>query len=140
MKIISHRGCLTGPDLINENTQKQVNRAVNAGFDVEVDVWVINDKLYLGHDMPRHEVDLPYLTNPKLWCHAKNYKALELLLPRAHVFWHQRDDLTLTSKGIPWCYPGVYVPGGITVETGIPRKIEHISGVCVDNPLEWLKI
>lgn len=138
MKIISHRGCTVGADSFAENTPEQINKALKLGFDVEVDVWGEDGDLYLGHDSPKHATSLIYLTNPKLWCHAKNYNALVTLLPHAHVFWHQNDDVTLTSRGIPWCFPGVFVKGGITVEKGPPRDISNILGICTDSPMEWI--
>ena len=46
-----------------------------------------------------------------MWCHAKNFEALEYLTRcAAHCFYHQEDDYTITSRGFIWAYPGQ--PGG----------------------------
>ena len=52
MKIISHRGNLTGPQPDKENTPEYVSRALDEGFDCEIDLWLINKDLYTGHDKP----------------------------------------------------------------------------------------
>ena len=109
MIFISHRGNLEGKGGENlENHPDYINKALKEGFDVEIDVWLIDqNKLFLGHDEPKFEVNESFLRNKHLWCHAKNEPALELMLNHGlHCFWHQTDKYTLTSKGFIWCYPG----------------------------------
>ena len=103
---IAHRGNLDGPNKSRENSPDYIIEAANAGFDVEIDVWNCSGRFYLGHDEPQHEVDKEFLYNPAFWCHAKNISALATLKNLgAHCFWHQEDDVTLTSRGIIWTYP-----------------------------------
>lgn len=108
MYFISHRGNLYGKKPDMENKPSYVKAALLLGFDVEIDVWVDNELIYLGHDKPQYLVDLNFLENNKLWCHAKNYKAIDLMIKnkKIHCFWHQKDDYTITSRGFVWCYPG----------------------------------
>lgn len=107
MIFISHRGNTIGKYPDKENHPKYVLKAVNEGYECEIDVWSVRDRLYLGHDVPQYEVNLEFLQNNKLWCHAKNVNALEyMLLHNVHCFWHQEDDYTITSKGVIWTYPG----------------------------------
>lgn len=107
MIYISHRGNLVGPDPSKENNPEYVMNAYRKGYDVEIDVWKIGRDFFLGHDGPQYEVDWKFLTNPGLWCHAKNLEALAAMLNcGAHCFWHQQDDAVLTSKGFMWTYPG----------------------------------
>ena len=48
------------------------------------------------------------------------------------------DKMTLTNHGHIWCYSGVYMNNGITVECGRPFNIAtSVMGVCTDYPLEW---
>tara|TARA_R100000030_G_scaffold16901_2_gene11341 strand:+ start:2682 stop:3116 length:435 start_codon:yes stop_codon:yes gene_type:complete len=106
MKLISHRGNTLGTKTELENNPDYIMSAIKDGFDVEIDVWSIKDRLYLGHDEPEYEVNLKFLQNDKLWCHAKNLFALEyMLLNNVHCFWHQEDDYTITSRGHIWTYP-----------------------------------
>lgn len=139
IKIISHRGNLSGktPD---ENKPAYIDTAISEGFDVEVDVWLVDNKWYLGHDEPQYETDIKFLSNYRLWCHAKNTEALDVLLKNdIHCFWHETDKFTITSKGVPWGYPGNYMEYGITVELGSKIKIPSVFGVCTDYPLDWIK-
>lgn len=138
MKIISHRGNLTGKTS-EENKPSYIKNALNTQFDVEIDVWLVNDKLFLGHDTPQYQIDMNFLLNDKLWCHAKNKKAFEFLLKNnVHVFWHETDKFTLTNRGIPWCYPGNYLKSGITVELKYKKEIPEVYGLCTDYPLKWI--
>jgi hypothetical protein len=107
MIYISHRGNIFGPNPKEENTPSYIDKALKAGFDVEIDVWFLDDNFYLGHDSPDTLIKKDYLNNDRFWCHAKNVPALEKLLELGvHCFWHQKDDVTLTSKSFVWIYPG----------------------------------
>ena len=108
MILISHRGNTDGRVKNIENSPDYIQIALDKGFDVEVDVWYVDSAFYLGHDIPMYEVAESYLENEKFWCHSKNEEAFFKMLenPKIHCFWHQTDDYTLTSKGIPWVFPG----------------------------------
>ena len=144
MKIISHRGNLNGRNPELENNPDYILAAVSAGYDVEVDVWCIDGSLKLGHDCPQYDISISWIKQFPLWCHAKNKDALDLMLSeKIHCFWHEQDKFTLTSYGIPWCYPGNWMRGGISVvftdfntDFNIPS---FILGVCVDDPIKWNK-
>lgn len=106
MILISHRGNINGKIDLLENLPEYVLKA-SEKYDVEIDVWFKDNNFFLGHDGPDHEVDSSFLKNPKFWCHAKNIAALkELLKLNVHCFWHQNDDVTLTSNNFIWTYPG----------------------------------
>lgn len=143
MKIISHRGNLDGPNRNKENSTSGIISALNYGFDVEIDVWNKNGKWYLGHDEPTYKIDEKFLQNNKLWCHAKNLDALNLMLKnnKIHCFWHQKDDFTLTSKGYIWTYPRKDTKdNSIIVLTNKKDKIhKNCFGICTDYPLLYLK-
>jgi hypothetical protein len=142
MKIISHRGNLYGPDHITENTPDSILEAIKLGFDVEVDVWLYNNKFFLGHDEPQYETDILFLKNKNIWCHTKNKEAFEELCNSdCHYFWHDSDKFTITSKGIHWCYPNNYSKHGITVLKDRYTDINNIKclGICTDFPIHYLK-
>ena len=71
----------------------------------------------------------------KLWLHCKNLEAVSqfnILDPHGsylNYFWHQEDDVTLTSKGHIWAYPGKQ-----PIENSIARKIIRYRRM-VDTPL-----
>jgi len=107
MKIIAHRGLLNGPDSNLENLPGQILLSLQAGYDCEVDVRLIDGKWILGHDNPDFEVPFEFLEQTGLWIHAKNLEALDYLSTTTlNYFWHQNDDYVITSKGYIWAYPG----------------------------------
>jgi len=108
MKLISHRGNINGPDYENENKPEYVLKALESGFDVEVDVWHHDfDGIYLGHDYPKYKIEIDFLKNSRLWCHSKDLRGLKIMIDNdIQCFWHQQDDYTLTSNNFIWTYPG----------------------------------
>ena len=146
MLFIAHRGNTNGPDQF-ENSPEHIDKAISLGYDVEIDVWVDGPKnghqIWLGHDNPQYKIDnyfLEYRRN-NIWCHAKNIQALKYLLDnRFHVFFHDKDDYTITSKGFIWSYPGTeLVKGAICVMPEmaddpdyLEKNIHLIHGVCSD--------
>ena len=107
MILISHRGNLNGVSS-RENRPGYIHDAFVQDFDVEIDVWYVDGNFWLGHDIPQYKIEESFLVNPKLWCHAKNIDALYNMSKNnnIHYFWHQEDDVTLTSRGYLWTYPG----------------------------------
>jgi hypothetical protein len=112
MRLISHRGNINGKNLERENSFPYIQEALQLGYEVEIDIWVINNEVYLGHDEPQYKLtgsDLIdfQLYNSYYWCHAKNPEALLWLQSNrfTNYFWHNIDDYTLTSSGYVWVYP-----------------------------------
>ena len=146
MKIISHRGFLKGPDSKIENSPQFIDKAISLELDVEIDLWLICDELFLGHDNPKYKVDIDWLLNRKnnLWIHCKNIKAIDYLLMRKYslnFFFHQLDDVTLTSKGFLWVYPEKeYTSNSVIVSLDQNSAIDILKselkpyGVCTDYP------
>jgi hypothetical protein len=137
MKIIAHRGNIDGKSWM-ENNPKHILRAINNGFDVEVDIRYIDKKWYLGHDNPTYVVNFLFLEsiNKNAWFHCKNLEALSELDPLTYkFFWHQNDDFTLTSNGYIWTYPEKNVtPRSIIVDLNLDHKYNNIYGICTDYP------
>lgn len=137
MRIISHRANLEGSS-DRENHPLQISKVLELGFDCEVDVWYKNNNYFLGHDEPMYDVGVDFLKNKKLWCHAKNLEALDMMLNSdIHCFWHQKDDVTLTSKNIIWTYPKKRLLKGaacVMPELGYQGKIEECYAICTDYP------
>jgi hypothetical protein len=146
MNIISHRGNLYGRDPSQENSTQYIQKALEHGFDVEIDVWYNTDlkQFYLGHDMPTYSVTTSFLKIDRLWCHAKDEECFSKLLDLGvNCFWHENDRFTLTSHGIVWCYPNNWCERGVTVVFDPPSSeilSKNIFGICVDDPVNWRKI
>lgn len=101
MKLISHRGNINGlyPEL--ENSHLYIQTAINSGYDVEIDVRLIDGKLFLGHDAPNYEISLNWLLERKdyLWVHTKNFGALQYLIDQnLRIFYHQKENHTIINN------------------------------------------
>lgn len=141
MKLIAHRGNISGPNLHLENSPQYIDTALQK-YDAEIDLRVVDDQLYLGHDIPQHPITLSWLEDrsSKLWIHCKNREALQYCLQNnLHCFWHNIDDYTITSKGYVWAYPGKENVGDkcilVMPEThwNLEESKKHIHyGVCSD--------
>ena len=140
MKLISHRGNINGPNLEKENTIEQIFIAIGKGFDVEVDVWVIDGLIFFGHDYPKYLIDDFIIKKIKnsAWFHCKNLEALLFFIDnniKYNFFWHQEDDFTLTSNGYIWTYPGKNVTEkSIIVDLNLDYKHNNVYGICTDYP------
>lgn len=138
MILISHRGNLEGKILERENHPDYIDEAIALGYDVEVDLWSIDDVFFLGHDTPQYEIPQAWINErySKLWIHCKNIKAIEWLnrVRGFNWFWHQEDTLTLTSQQYIWAYPGKQpIQNSIAVMPEIyNEQVTHCIGVCSD--------
>ena len=65
MKIIAHRGNTDGPNPLEENKPKYIDAAIEKGFDVEVDLRMSSEGLFLGHDKPDYPVTIGWLYERK---------------------------------------------------------------------------
>lgn len=135
IRLIAHRGNTAGPKPERENDPEYLLNAVDKGFDCEVDVWFINDRLWLGHDEPTYAVTQNFISNNAFWNHAKNLEALEfMLVNNIHCFWHEQDERTLTSKGYIWTYPNkqVTTKSVICLQNEKDAVPEGCFGICSD--------
>jgi len=137
MILISHRGNIKGKKPELENYPDYIDKAIYTGYDVEVDLWSINSRIYLGHDKPQYEISNEWLTKrvDKLWIHCKNVELLEWIQNTVlHYFWHQEDTVTLTSKGYIWAYPGKQpIKNSIAVMPELhDDDISQCLGICSD--------
>jgi hypothetical protein len=147
--IIAHRGLLEGPDEFLQNSPDQIRAALQQGFDAEIDLWLLDDKWWLGHDSPEHSVDQVFIDQPGLWIHCKNLPAFFALKAQDsghNFFWHDSDSVVLSSRGYVWTYfgrPETRSPHSICVMPEVTYGLDHMVdeirsqtwyGVCTDWP------
>ncbi len=145
MKIISHRGNIRGPILDKENRPSYIDAAIGNGYDVEIDLRLVNNKIWLGHDEPQYKVEYKWLSLRKqyLWIHCKNVDIAYYLKDykdEFNYFCHQSDSFTLTSTGHLWVHD---LNGTINKSSIIPLinkesvkdyKQYNCYGICTDYP------
>jgi hypothetical protein len=145
-KIISHRGNIDGKQPNKENLPNYIDNALNLGYDVEIDIWVIEGSYYLGHDEPLYGITQHWLNKRKnkLWVHCKNLEAVEWFnsIGGFNYFWHETDTITLTSKNYIWAYPGKQpIKNSIAVLPEIHNENLNVCrGVCSDNIKQYKNI
>lgn len=138
MKLIAHRGNINGPDQEKENNPLYINKALESGYDAEIDVWYINKEWHLGHDKPEYKIEhYSFFLKKGLWLHAKNGDAFFELLKDSelNVFWHTNEDWILTSKGYIWTYPNktLYLNSiCVLPELGFKGNLKECHGICSD--------
>ena len=100
MKIISHRGNVRGPIPEKENRPSYIDCAIGNGYDVEIDLRIIDGELWLGHDVPQYKVEHSWLQPRKeyLWIHCKDLAAAKECW-EYQSFCHMGDPYTYTSTG-----------------------------------------
>ena len=139
MRFISHRGNIDGKRVALENSEVYIKKALDKGYDVEIDVWYLDHSFWLGHDTPKDAVSETFLKHPNLWIHAKNIAALYHLKDGPNnVFFHNNDEAVLTSKNVIWTYAGVepLTPASVAVILdGSEYTLEQLDfcyGICSD--------
>jgi hypothetical protein len=144
MILIAHRGNTEGPREDRENMPDYLDEALGRDFDIEVDLWVRDGDLYLGHDGPEYKVGIEWVARrkDKLWVHCKDIQAMVIVdkLRREGVdlnyFWHEKDTMTLTSNGFIWVYPGKQpVMNSIAV---LPEMGDEDVSVCIGVCSDWV--
>lgn len=159
MKIISHRGNLTGPDPEKENTIEAIEKALSLGYDVEIDVWYLGDSFWLGHDKPERKFDILNLfvwaEKGDIYLHCKDHRSILMFLedkanqiPNVYPFVHDKDPCILLRDDIVWVHPE-YVAGFQSIPKRciavLPRcknlvniaedlVLTKFLGVCTDYP------
>ena len=148
MKVIAHRANINGPNKEIENKISQIYKCIELGFDVEIDIRLINNKLYLGHDKEEEIIPIKELIKirEKCWIHCKNIEALTYFYrnqDKFNFFWHEKDLYCLTSLGYIWTYPGTQITSECVLvmpELTINKKDfltlnkNNFYGICTDYP------
>lgn len=101
MLLISHRGNINSVQPAFENSPHYIDNAILSGYDVEMDVRLINNEIYLGHDEPDYKISLEWLLERKkhLFIHTKNFGVLSYLIDKdLRTFYHQKENHTIINN------------------------------------------
>lgn len=172
--IISHRGNLNGRNVFNENRPAHIIDFIEKYpyFDLELDVRIPypeHGTVWLGHDEADYKfseiTDAIDACRNNIFFHAKDMNAASKLMKkynypgRVDVFFHGRDDMTITKNGLIWLYPNqaifkmdldwskcvVVLPeynsgwfstykGTLEIETYYVKMLQNCHSVCTDYP------
>jgi hypothetical protein len=144
MRLYSHRGNLSGKSRF-ENEPLFLEDAIAAGFFVEVDLWKMDGKYFLGHDGPEHPVELGRFDREEVIFHLKNAHVPPLT--KADAFAIDNDRYVLTLRGRLWTNYGqpandlsiMCAPDLVGVERPLDDFLREIGpdayGICTDHPV-----
>ncbi len=147
MLLIAHRGNIDGHNIQTENHPDHIIKALNLGFDSEVDVRYLNGEFFLGHDEAQYKVSLNWLLEyaSKLWIHCKTIETVFQLHSHSDLnyFFHENDAVTLTSHNYLWTYPGKLLteksidvmPEILNSDLKNYKPGKSCYGICSDYPL-----
>lgn len=143
MILISHRGNITGRIPDSENRPSYIQDTITLGYDVEIDVRMKEEQLYLGHDYAQYRVELEWLLERKdrLWIHTKDFESLDLLIDKGlRIFYHEQERQTIINNtNLIWSHD----LGSISSKSIIPlldlesineygHLAQNVYGVCSD--------
>jgi hypothetical protein len=146
MIFISHRGNTDSIKKDLENTQKYIDLAISKGYEVEIDIWYVDQNLFLGHDKPEKLVSLQWLEErkDKLWIHTKNRSALEYFTMQKNCFkffWHTIEPYILTSNCLIWAHDyesinneKICIIPLLSLEQVVEADVRDWYAICTDFP------
>ena len=110
MLYISYQGIFEGQDYPDANTPNQIGKAFNARYSCMVDVWRVDNQLYLGSYEPMIEVTEKYLQGNRFWINARNIDMQNWIVTQPvknypHYFWSNQPEPTspvTVSSGQIW--------------------------------------
>lgn len=112
---ICHRGNLSQKVLEDENKPDILDQRINEGYHIELDVWVKDDKYFLGHDRPETKIEWSWLMKhlSQKYIHCKDGATLEHMILRSgqegfnpNLFYHTVEDYAITTRGSIIVLPG----------------------------------
>jgi hypothetical protein len=113
MLYISYQGIYDGQNFENANTPTQITKALNYGFSCMVDVWRIDNQLYVGTLAPTIQVTEKYLQGNRFWINARNQNMQDWIQTQPsnkypNYFWFptQQENTNVTTSGGQIITPG----------------------------------
>ena len=100
MKIISHRGNVSGISHEEENKPEKIIE-IGKKYRIEIDVWKVDESLYLGHDDKNYPINTQFLISNNTLVHCKNVECFEYLSNFRDIesFYQSEEKIVITSAG-----------------------------------------
>jgi hypothetical protein len=122
MLYISYQGIYDGKDFESANTPNQIGNAFNNGYSCMVDVWRIDNKLYVGSEEAPIEVTEKYLQGNRFWLNARNTDMVNWvaaqprkLYPNYFSFSNDTESNDATASGGQIITPGTVPVSNLSI-------------------------
>ena len=122
MLYISYQGIYDGKDFEYANTPNQIGKAFNNGYSCMVDVWRIDNKLYVGSEEAPIEVTEKYLQGNRFWLNARNTDMVNWvaaqprkLYPNYFSFSNDTESNDATASGGQIITPGTVPVSNLSI-------------------------
>ena len=122
MLYISYQGIYDGKDFESANTPNQIGNAFNNGYSCMVDVWRIDNKLYVGSEEAPIEVTDKYLQGNRFWLNARNTDMVNWvaaqprkLYPNYFSFSNDTESNDATASGGQIITPGTVPVSNLSI-------------------------
>lgn len=139
MDMISHRGNVNGKNIEKENSLEYLLEALDEGFDIEFDVWFVDNNFYIGSNQPKQLIDYSFLQGKRKWINCKNPEAFFMLYddPSVHCFYLDDNKYTLTNcKYIittgKICKDAICLLPECSEKKYTSEELESCAGICSD--------
>ena len=111
MLYISYQGIYDGQNYENANTPNQIGSAFDAGFACMVDVWRINNAMYVGTESNQIPVTEKYLQGRRFWLNCKTQSTYTWFTTQSinlypNYFYQPNPNTTVSTSGGQLWTPG----------------------------------
>jgi len=129
MIFISYQGIYDGQNFESANTPDQIGKAFNNGFSCMVDVWRVDNKLYLGTNQPLTEVSERFLQGPRFYINARNSDMLTWLQNQPIKLYPNYFSFPTLSENTPVTASNGYIitPGTVPINNNSIIYLPEIS-------------
>ena len=130
MLYISYQGIYDGQNYEDANTPKQINKALGKGFSCLIDVWRINNKLYVGNGQPLVEVTEKYIQGPRFWINAVNTDMQTWIATQSSTLYPNYFNFAASTPPPPYATASngkLITPGTVPINTDSVMFLPEIN-------------
>jgi hypothetical protein len=148
MRLIAHRGNVSGKNTETENEPNHILNLLDRGVECEIDIHFTEDwKMWLGHDEPQYKFNINdfYKYNHLLWVHVKSFESNSqfVLLDEFNYFIQEQEPYSITSFKQLWTNVGIKCVPTLSVavmpEIKEPENLHEAIAICTDDFRLWDK-
>jgi hypothetical protein len=130
MLYISYQGIYDGQNYEDANTPKQINKALGKGFSCLINVWRVDNKLYVGTEQPVIEVTEKYIQGPRFWINAVNEDMQTWIATQSSTLYPNYFNFAASTPPPPYATASngkLITPGTVPINTDSVMFLPEIN-------------